>query len=338
MISLRTPVVSKYNSYIPAHRGIGQSFCGADISDLLSKGDKAINENRAEDALSAYADACKRNPDEIVVYKKLGRAYSHLKDYENAEKNYQIYADNNPKDEEAWTDLGEAQMKRGYYDKAMKSFQQAVDLNPQNDLACRSLKEAKNGLKAIFSPEAARIEKETQATKNLREALEMTTEFLTPAYMRDLADVQIIFGETATMGGTSNIAQYENNKKTITVSNSYKYAAPQVIAAYLVHESTHAHDKDGYTSVYEEQDAYNVQTRFWQKYSNNVQDPEMDYALDLYKKSPEVLRNRVEEIYKLRDPNIAMTSPNHPPEKKSHFWHRKTTAASQGIKEYNIIA
>ena len=338
MISLKIPVVSKYNSFYSAHSGFGQKFCGADVSDILSRGDKALNENHAEEALKAYQEALQKNPDELSVYKKLGRAYAHLKDYKKAEENFQIYADNNSDNEEAWTELGQVQLDAGLYKKALFSFQNAVDINPKNDLAVRSLKEAKNGLKGIFYPEAAREEREKQATKNLQTALEMTTSFLTPAYMKDLADVQIVFGETASMSGTSNIAQYENGKKTITVSDAYKYAAPQVIASYLVHEATHAHDKDGYTSVYEEQDAYDVQTRFWLKHSDGVEDPEMDYAADLYKKSPEMLRNRVEEIYKLRDPNIAMTSPNHPPEKKSHFWHRKTTAASQGIKEYSVIA
>ena len=41
----------------------------------------------------------------------------------------------------------------------------------------------------------------------------------------------------------------ENAKKAITVSNAYIYAAPEVIAAYLSHESVHAHDHDPYTSV-----------------------------------------------------------------------------------------
>jgi tetratricopeptide (TPR) repeat protein len=317
----------------------GQTFSGADISDLLSKGDRALNENRLEEALQAYTQANQKNPQEIIVYKKLGRTYHNLKDYKKAEENYQIYLTSKPSDDESWIEIGEVQRQKGSYQNAVESFQKALSINPKNDLASRNLLETKNYIKGIYYPEQARKEKEEQATKNLRDALNMTTAFLGEAYMKDLADVQFIFGQTAQMNGTSNIAQYENGKKTITVSNEYKYAAPQVIASYLVHESTHAHDKDGYTSVYEEQDAYDVQTRFWLRHSQGVQDPEMDYAADLYKKSPDTLRNRVEEIYKLRDPDIEMTSPNHPPDKKSHFWHRKSSAAaSQGIKEYSVIA
>jgi hypothetical protein len=140
------------------------------------------------------------------------------------------------------------------------------------------------------------------------------------------------------MGGTSNIAQYENYKQTITVSNSYVYASPQVIAAYLAHESVHAKDNDPYTSIREEQDAYEIAAKFWMENSNGVSDPEMDYATALYKKSPSTLSSRVEEIYTLRDPSIAKTSPNHPPTKKYHIKTARTQAASQSLMKYNVIA
>ena len=140
------------------------------------------------------------------------------------------------------------------------------------------------------------------------------------------------------LANTINIAQYENHKKAITISNSYIYAAPQVIAAYLSHESVHAHDNDSYTSIREEQDAYQVAAKFWMKNAGGIKDPEMDYAVSLYQQSPSKLNDRVAEIYKLRDPGIAETSPNHPPKKLFHFNMSKTKAASQSIKSYDVIA
>ena len=141
------------------------------------------------------------------------------------------------------------------------------------------------------------------------------------------------------MGGTGNIAQYENHKNTITVSDSYIYASSQVIAAYLVHEALNAHDNDAYTSVREEQDAYELAAKFWIKHANGIKDPEMDYAAGLYLQSPKTLKDRVGEIYKLRDPSIPMTSPNHPPKLLSIGLLNKTTEhASQSLKKYDVIA
>lgn len=315
-----------------------QSFSGSDISDLLAKGDKALNENKYSEALNAYEQANKLNPDENIVYKKLGKTQFHMKDYASSEKNYEIYLQKSPEDIDAWIELGETQRQAGFYQKALKSFEKAYSLDSSNDLANRSILETKNNILSIYSPQRAQQEKAEQAEKNLRTALDMTVKYMTPEFMQGLKDVTVQFGETASMGGTSNIAQYENHKKAITISNSYIYAAPQVIAAYLSHESVHAHDNDSYTSIREEQDAYQVAAKFWMKNAGGIKDPEMDYAVSLYQQSPSKLNDRVAEIYKLRDPGIAETSPNHPPKKLFHFNMSKTKAASQSIKSYDVIA
>lgn len=315
-----------------------QSFSGSDISDLIAKGDKALNENKYSEALNAYEQANKLNPDENIVYKKLGKTQFHMKDYASSEKNYEIYLQKSSDDIDAWIELGETQRQAGFYQKALKSFEKAYSLDSSNDLANRSILETKNNILSIYSPQRAQQEKAEQAEKNLRTALDMTVKYMTPEFMQGLKDVTVQFGETASMGGTSNIAQYENHKKAITISNSYIYAAPQVIAAYLSHESVHAHDNDSYTSIREEQDAYQVAAKFWMKNAGGIKDPEMDYAVSLYQQSPSKLNDRVAEIYKLRDPGIAETSPNHPPKKLFHFNMSKTKAASQSIKSYDVIA
>ena len=315
-----------------------QTFCASDISDILAKGDKALNENKFQEALEAYKQANQTDPSNNNVYRKLGKTYFHLKDYKSSEMNFKTYLENAPEDSECWIDLGQTQKMAGYYQKALDSFKQASKLDSSNDYAKRCMLETKNDMLAIYFPQDADREKREYAAKNLQEALNMTINYLSPAYMKDLEDVKVMFGETASMGGTSNIAQYENYKKTITISKDYIYASPQVIAAYLTHESVHAKDADPYTSIYEEQDAYEIATKYWINYSNGVKDPEMDYAASLYTQSPATLRNRVAEIYKLRDPSIAETSPNHPPDKSFHFLNKKAHAASHPIKEYNVIA
>ncbi len=315
-----------------------KSFAGSDVSDIVTKGDEALNENKFDEALKCYKEANQKNPDESKIYRKMAKAQYNLKDYSSAIKNYEIYLEKEPDDSEAWIELGETQRQSGFYQNAQASFNKALEIDPSNDLANRSILETKNNILSLYYPKQAQAQKNRYAADNLKAALNMTVQYMTPEYMKDLEDVKIIFGKTSSMGGTSNIAQYENSKRTITVSDSYIYAAPQVIAAYLAHESVHAKDKDAYTSVCEEQDAYEIAAKFWIQNSNGVKDPEMDYAVDLYKQSPSSLKNRVEEIYTMRDPSISKTSPNHPPDKIFHFNKPKSSAASQSIKQYDVIA
>ncbi len=315
------------------------TFNGADVSGLIERGDKALNENRLSEALKAYKEAQGKNPDELSLYRKLGKTYFNMKEYKSAEENYNKYLSQCGNDAEILIELGNTQRKLGYVEKAIKNYEKAKELEPDNDLANRSILEAKNDLLRIYSPERAKREKEEYAQQNLKEALNITTQYLGSEYMKEISDVTIVFGKTEQMNGTSNIAQYENNKKTITVGDSYVYAAPQVIAAYLVHESVHAKDKDSYTSVREEQDAYCLAAKFWIKNSGKVKDPEMDYAAELYKKSPSALSDRVEEIYVLRDPKISKTSPNHPPKSRQYNTNTKRgKAAVQSLRKYDYIA
>ncbi len=337
-ISAYSSIPNYYNIYKPAQSKAAQNFRASDVSDILAKGDKALNENKFQEALDAYKRANQIDPNNNNVYRKLGKTYYHLKDYKASEMHFKTYLENVPEDAECWIDLGQTQKMAGYYQKAVDSFKQASKLDEANDYAKRCLLETQNDMLAIYFPQEAEKEKLEYAAKNLQAALNMTINYLSPAYMKDLEDVKVTFGETASMGGTANIAQYENYKKTITVSKDYIYASPQVIAAYLTHESVHAKDADAYTSIHEEQDAYEIATKYWINNSNGIKDPEMDYAAALYVQSPSTLRNRVAEIYKLRDPAIAETSPNHPPDKAFHFSNRKANAASQSIKEYNVIA
>ena len=308
------------------------------VGTLIEAGNQYFNENKIKEALTSYKEAKALSPNNSEIDKRLGKTYYKLEDYNASAEHYKAYISKNEKDDEAWIDLGVSQRKAGFYGEALKSFRKAKEINPKNDLANREILETENSILAIYAPDKAYKEKQAQATANLREALNLTVNYLSPNFMKDLADVQVLFGETASMGGTPNIAQYENYKKTITVSNTYAYASPQVIAAYLVHESIHAKDKDAFTSIREEQDAYEIATKFWIANSKGVEDPEMDYAAELYKQSPDSLKNRVAEIYQMRDPDISKTSPNHPPIKKFHWGKPDKQAASQNLKTYEIIA
>ena len=135
------------------------SFWGTDVSDLMSNGDKALNENRFDEALKYYSEAKEKNSEEIQVYKKLGKTYANLKKYTQAQENYQKYIDSNPSDSETLIELGEAQRKNGFYKQAQSSYEKALALEPNNDYAKRCLLEVKNDILYAYSPTAAIKEK-----------------------------------------------------------------------------------------------------------------------------------------------------------------------------------
>ena len=82
MFSLtRYPINKLYSqTNVPQTRSI-KSFAGYDVSDLLAKGDNALNNNKFDEALKYYTEANKKNPNEIQTYRKLGKTYFNLKNY-----------------------------------------------------------------------------------------------------------------------------------------------------------------------------------------------------------------------------------------------------------------
>lgn len=308
---------------------------------LEEKGNDYLKRNEFDSAIECFTKAIEQSSDSVDVYYSLAKAYKYKEDYKNAIPAFEKYTELKPEDVEAKVLLGECYHQSGLYEKAREQYTKAAQMDPSNDLPKRNLLELDNHQLACYDPNKALVERRKQASENLTKAVTMAGGYLPRGYLKDLANITVAFDKTSLMGGTANIAQYENSKKKVTVTDKYLYASPQLICAYLVHEFVHAKDKDSYTSVTEEQDAYRESVKFWKDNAAGINDPEMDYALELYNKSPKTLDDRVAEIYKLRDPSIAMTSPNHPPSAKN------VTAANslnsdvncgQPIKNYDVIA
>ena len=220
MLSVRPDVCNGNMKEIP--------FRGNNALEAVKQGDTLLNNNKPNEALNAYKNALNQSPDDTKIIGKIGKTYFKLKDYKSAEENFEKYLDSNPNDTDYIIELGEAQRMGGYYEKAIQTFEKACNQDPSNDLAKRKLLEAKNNLLSVYNPQRAKNEKNEYATQNLKTALNMTVNYMTPEYMSDIRNLTIEFGKTAEMGGTANIAQYEDSRKTITVSDEYIYASPQV--------------------------------------------------------------------------------------------------------------
>lgn len=304
-----------------------------------SLGDSLMDKKKYEYAISSYKKSMEMSPEKNEILLNIARAYLGLQDYNDTIKSLNKYVSAAASTCEAETMLGETYLEEGNYEEALKSFQKAMEADDKDDNAKRGYLETQNKILEQTDPERAKREKYEHGVKTLNEALGIVTQYLSPEYMKSLSSLKVMFDKTASMSGTANIAQYEHGKKRIVITDKYTYAAPEIISAYLVHEFVHAKDNDAFTSVAEEQDAYRAASQFWLLNSNGIKDSEMDYAAELYQKSPETLDHRVSEIYQLRDPDIAMTSPNH----KGSFVGAassglKSVAADTSLKKYDYIA
>lgn len=305
------------------------------------QGNEFLKINEFDKAVDAYKKAISIAPTYADAYFNLGKTYKMQKKYPEAIKTLTKAKELNPTDTETITILGEAYKQNGQYVLAIKNFEEALAIDPASDFAKRNLEETKNINFSVFNPLSAYEQKKAQAQKNLNSAITIAKNYLPKGYMKDLSDVCVVFDTTNEMGGRSNIAQYEHSKRKITITGEYIWAAPKIVGAYLVHEFVHAKDNDPYTSIREEQDAYEQAAKFWVKTTTPpVKDPEMDYVAELYNKSPQALKDRVAEIYKLRDPDIANTSPNHPPRNTNAttLLSKDSDIEAESLRSYDIIA
>lgn len=307
------------------------------------QGNEYLKENNFDKAIECYNNAIKDSPEYSDAYFNLGKVYKLKKSYPLAIKALEKAKQLMPKDIETITLLGETYKQSGYYGLAIKNFEEALAIDATSDYAKRNLEETKNISYFVSNPRVAMEQKKAQAKKNLDDAIAIAKNYLPKGYMKDLADVSVVFDTTNEMGGRSNIAQYEHAKRKITVTGDYIWANPRIVSAYLVHEFVHAKDNDPYTSITEEQDAYEAAAKFWlAKHPTDtvlpVKDPEMDYVGELYSQSPQALKDRVAEIYKLRDPRISKTSPNHPPRSTSAATSLDEGIEAEPLISYDVIA
>ena len=305
---------------------------------LKLQADEASKEGYFERAIDLYEKALAINPDNTSVFIPLAKTYKFNNDYKNAIKYFEKALAIEPEDIENRTLLGECYKNNGQYTKAKLQFEQVLGQRPNYDFAKRNLLETENYLLALVDPLKAREEKQKTAQENLNQAVKLACSFFPRRFFRDMQDIVVSFNKTASMAGRANIAQYEHNKREITVMDDYVYANPVLVASYIVHENIHAKDNDPYTSIREEQDAYRKQCEFWIKHGNGIEDPEMDFVVGLYKKSAEDLDRRVAEVYRLRDKNIPETSYNHPPSNKKIAATTSLSSGTKPLKAYDIIA
>lgn len=315
----------------PKAYSVSSSGYAKDKADSLMKNGEFLR------AIEYYKTALNLDPYNADIHLNLAKTYGFNNQYKEAMPHLEQYLRQYPQDIENITLLGECYKKSGMFSKAAEYFNRALFIEPNYDYARRNLLDTRNLQLACIDPSRAQKERYDTAIENLTEAVKIAKNFFPAGFMEDMKDLTVSFDKTSKMGGRSNIAQYEHNKRKISVTDEYTYANPKLTGAYLIHEFVHGKDNDPYTSVREEQDAYRIQAQYWTQKVKDVYDPEMDYVAELYKQSASALDDRVEEIYRLRDPGIAQTSYNHPPSKGKAASYALSSASTQPLKAYDII-
>jgi len=278
---------------------------------LKQQADKMTLNKSFEKAKELYKESLVESPHDVDVYYNLGKVYSKTGDYDNAIKAYKKIIEITPKDVEVLTLLGENYNKSGNNEEALKYFKMAVDIDPKYDQAQRQRKETENLMLEKVMPFYAREKKKKQAEENLVKALNIVMQ-KAPADLADnLYGIKFTFSTTGSLSGHPNIAQYEYGTNTTVITDKYIWASPEVVAAYIVHESVHSRDNDPFTSIAEEQDAYRAAVKFWIENSRGIKDPELDYAKNLYLSDPVDLDRKVEQVYSSRDKSMPTSSPGH---------------------------
>ena len=130
-----------------------------DIVSELEKGNLLFAEKKYQEALLAYEDILKKNPDVFIIYKNIGNCYFALEKYDQAVEFYQKLYEKQPKSAEIMTLIGNSYVNAKNMEKAMEwygkiPFEEIKDVdtlyniganltnNNKNDLALKYFKRA----------------------------------------------------------------------------------------------------------------------------------------------------------------------------------------------------
>jgi len=130
-----------------------------DLVSELEKGNLLFSEKKYQEALLAYEDILKKNPDVFIIYKNIGNCYFALEKYDQAVEYYQKLFEKQPKSAEIMTLIGNSYVNAKNMEKAMEwygkiPFEEIKDIdtlfniganltnNNKNDLALKYFKRA----------------------------------------------------------------------------------------------------------------------------------------------------------------------------------------------------
>jgi len=97
---------------------------------LRVRGEALLNSGDYQSALAAYRKALELAPQDPVVWRSLGVAYTRLQDYPKAIEHFRGSLALRPRQPQVLVELGFALLQHGEPDSAMSQYKQAIDLDP----------------------------------------------------------------------------------------------------------------------------------------------------------------------------------------------------------------
>ncbi|HEY0729777.1 MAG TPA: tetratricopeptide repeat protein [Pyrinomonadaceae bacterium] len=126
---------SANNSAGPATVSNGLAGDRSQARELLKKGKQLYLDDQDEEAVKAFQEAVKLDPDLAEAHFRLGLGYEALgkrdeseAEYKKAVETYKKYLDDHPDDSEAHYDLGQTYAGLGQYSDAIREYRQATKL------------------------------------------------------------------------------------------------------------------------------------------------------------------------------------------------------------------
>lgn len=106
----------------------------SEFDDLVKEGDEFFENYEYNKAIDKYGIAIEKNPYDIQIHEKLGKAFLKIKNYDKAIEFYLGAIKTNPKcSHNLYFDLGYCYYSLNEYDGAVEYFKKAVELNPYFD-------------------------------------------------------------------------------------------------------------------------------------------------------------------------------------------------------------
>ena len=97
------------------------------------------NINHYDDAIAAYREALRINPEDADVWYNLGNAYGNLDRHDDAIAAFREAVQTNPEDASAWNNLGVAYGNINRYDDEIAAYREALRINPKHADAWHNL-------------------------------------------------------------------------------------------------------------------------------------------------------------------------------------------------------
>lgn len=103
--------------------------------EWYNKGCDLIELGQYKEAIEAYDQALKINPEDAMAWRDKGIALSKITLYKEALEAYDQALKLDPEDVDAWNNKGIALANLGKYEKAIEAYDQAIKINPEDAMA-----------------------------------------------------------------------------------------------------------------------------------------------------------------------------------------------------------